>query len=339
VSASLANKLGYDYRVVQTNGFEKNQTVLEFLGNNNIVIERNRFKTLDVSYRSPHRHAYLPLHPEDVVVVSAWWDAHTASQLPLSKKFVYMIQDYEPIFYSNSDSQVMAEQTYHGDNFIPLCNTELLYQFFGDKGGYDYIKDNAAYFEPAVGKQLMRNPNDKPKRARRMFLYGRPSVARNLFYTAVEAINIAMANEALAKDKWEIFCAGQSDIPSIKLSTGHVIKNLGKMKLDAYYKFARDIDVTVSPMLAPHPNYPTLELASLGSMVVTTKYETKQNLDRYCKNILMAEPTAEDIAKQIVAAAAVDNKTRQNNLESANIGTNWAAALNEPLNKIARQLK
>lgn len=339
VSAGLANKLGYDYRVIQTSGFEKNQTVLKFLANNGIIIEKERFSTLDVSYRYPEKHAYLPLHKDDVVVVSAWWDAHTASQLPLSKKFIYMVQDYEPIFYSNSDSLVLAEQTYHTKKFIPLCNTELLYSFFSEKGGYEYIKENAFWFEPAVGKQALRSDKQKPRRTRKMFLYGRPAVTRNLFFSAVEAIDIAMQDDAFAHDKWEIFCAGQSDIPSVKLSSRHIIRNLGKMNLDDYYKFARTIDITVSPMLAPHPNYPTLELASLGSMVVTTKYETKQNLDRYCKNILLAEPTAEDIARYIVKAAQTSKETREKNLESANIGNSWTENLEEPLSKLADILR
>jgi hypothetical protein len=336
VSATLANELDYDYTVVQTSGFEKNTAVLDFLGKQGVTIDPVRFHTLDVSQRTPDYFAYLPLHADDVVVVSAWWDAYTASRLPLRKKFVYMVQDYEPIFYNLSDEGVFAESTYHTQNFLPVCNTQLLHKFF-TKRGYDYIRDNAVWFEPAVAPGKPGKPQDS--NVKKIFLYGRPSVSRNLFYNALLALDIAMQDERLQQHTWELYIAGESDIPSVKLHSGHVVKNLGKMDLDDYYRFARTIDVAVSPMLAPHPNYPTLELASLGASVVSTKYETKQDLSFYSKNILMAEPTSQDMAAKIIQAASMSPAERYKNLSSNNISDSWAKNLQEPVKKIAAKLK
>jgi GT2 family glycosyltransferase len=328
VSAALAKKLDYDYRVVQTSGFEKNATVLEFLADNGIDIPTDRFHTLDVSYRTPSRFAYLPMHPDDVAVVSAWWDAYTVSRLPLKKKFVYMIQDYEPIFYNNSDDMMFAESTYHTNNFIPLCNTELLYDFFNNDK-YPYIAKNATWFEPAVGK--VRKTKKKTSTIKKIFLYGRPNVHRNLFYSAIRAIDLAMQDERMKDVKWAIFSAGQNDLPNIKLKSGHTIKNLGKMDLADYYKFAESVDVAVSPMLAPHPNYPTLELASLGAGVVTTKYETKHNLSRYASNIILADPTIDSMADAIIKARFIKPSTSK-------IGTGWNKNLADPLATLAKIL-
>jgi hypothetical protein len=336
-SALLAIKLGYDYRVVQTSGFEKNTDfVLKFLADDGIVIPKERFSTIDVSFRDLGNFAYLPLHPEDIVYVSAWWDAYTASRLPLKKKFVYLIQDYEPIFYNNSDSSVLAHETYTSEKFIPFCNTKTLYEFFSQKG-YAYIEKNGVYFEPAVGKTRTKKLPVKEPATKKIFLYGRPEVHRNLFYSAVHAIEIALANPLLDTQKWEVFSAGQDSIPDIKLSTGHVIKNLGKMDLADYYAFAQTIDIAVSPMLAPHPNYPTLEFASLGSAVVSTKYENKVSLDAYSKNIFMAEPDAVSLADHILKATQLAISQRAENLKSDHIQKDWTKACEQPLKELIKK--
>lgn len=336
VSGKLAEKLGYNYRIVQTSGFEKNTKVLEFLAENGIVIDKEKYETINVSNRGPDKFAYLPIHPEDIVVVSAWWDAFNANRLPLKNKFVYMIQDYEPIFYNNSDEQVFAEQTYHTENFIPLCNTKLLYNFFANDS-YKYIKDSAICFEPAVGKEPISHPEIKRK-VKKLFLYGRPVVHRNLFYNAIRAIDKAMEDERMSKFTWKIYSAGQSNIPDIRLKSGHIITNLGKMNLKEYYKFASTIDVAVSPMLAPHPNYPTLELASLGAAVVSTKYETKYDLNFYSKNIIMSEPDSYSMAQAIIEAGTTPRYILNKNTKNNNICHDWSKSLDEPLDKVVSKL-
>jgi hypothetical protein len=335
VAASLAKKLDYDLRIAQTANYSKDNQVLKFLKSNGIDIAPSRFSTVNLSNRTPYNYAYLPLHEDDVVVVSAWWDAHVASKLPLSKKYLYLIQDYEPIFYNNGDAQQFAESTYHNDNFIPLCNTKLMKDFF-NAGKYKYIHENANYFEPAVGKENTANVKKNGKK--KMFLYGRPSVHRNMFFSALKAIDKAFSDERLNVQDWEIYCAGQGNVPNIRFQSGITIKNLGKMDLGDYYKFASSIDVTLSPMLAPHPNYPTLELASLGSMVVSTKYANKQDLGFYSPNIMMANPTIDSLADNIIKAALTKPNIREANFKKNNISTNWNAALNQPLNEIVKEL-
>lgn len=329
-SAALAQKLGYDYRVVQTSGFDKKTNVLEFLAGHGITIDEDKFSTIDVSHRNVGHYAYLPLHPEDVIVVSAWWDAYTASRLPLAKKFVYMLQDYEPIFYNNGDEQQFAEGTYHSEKFIPLCNTKLMYKYFSSNG-YEYIKDNASWFEPAfdLKPDLKKQTSD----TKTLFLYGRPGVERNMFYTAIQAIDAALQSKELFGSNWNVYCAGQSDIPNIKLKSGVTIKNLGKMDIEKYYDFAKSVDVAVSPMLAPHPNYPTLEFAALGSKVVTTSWQTKQDLSSYSSNILMAKPSVEAMTEKIIQAATNKSSSRANNIDD-----NWLAALEKPLTEIKKKL-
>jgi len=338
VSAALANKLGYDFRVAQTTGFSKNTDVLGFLASKGILVEEERFSTVDLSKRSISNYGYLPLHPDDILVVSAWWDAQIASQLPLKNKFIYLIQDFEPIFYNNSDEYVFADQTYYSNKFLPILNTEILYEFFKEND-YTYIAENAVWFEPAPAPNVPNQVVSKAKKTTKtIFLYGRPNVHRNLFYNAVLAIDRALQDKRMQKFDWEIFSAGSGNVPDVKLHSGHTIKNKGKMDVDDYYSFALSVDIAVSPMLAPHPNYPTLEIASLGATVVTTKWRTKQNLDRYSPNIFMADASVDSMAENIITAALQTPSITKSNLAKTNIGNNWTEALDDPISKLATKI-
>jgi hypothetical protein len=339
VAGHLADKLGHDLKIVQTTGFSKETAVLDFLAEDGIVIPESRFINLDASTRHPGKPFNLPLHPDDIVVVSAWWDAHVASLLPLQRKFLYLLQDYEPIFYNNSDSSVFATQTYLSEKFVPLCNTQLLYDFFS-QNGYGYIKENGTWFEPApVPKSAKPQPQKRNGGRRSMFIYGRPDVHRNLYYNALRAVNLAMKDERLEGTQWDLFSAGQADLCDVRLDSGHIIKNFGKLPMNEYYRFASNVDVALSPMLAPHPNYPTLELAFLGAMVVTTKYANKQDLSRYSQNILMAGATTESMAEKLVEAMLTCDEVRLDNLKHTTIGNDWGKALDEPLNRIIKRYR
>lgn len=332
----LANKLGYDLRVAQTTGFSDKTDVLQFLASKGVDINPERFSTINLSERNANNFSYLPLHPDDIIVTSAWWDAHIAAQLPLKNKFIYLIQDYEPIFYNNGDSSVLADQTYFTEKFIPVCNTEILYNFFVENG-YNYIAKNAFWFEPAPAPPV-EAAFEENHGSKKLFLYGRPNVDRNLFYTALQALDMAFSSGRI-KGKWELFAAGQGEIPNIKLSSGHIINNLGKMDIEEYYRFAANVDVAVSPMLAPHPNYPTLEFASLGAAVVSTKWKTKQNLSNYSNNIFMADATVASIADSIVTATSIDRETLDMNRALNTINSSWVEALDIPLNNVIKAMR
>lgn len=338
VAAKLANELDYDLRVVQTTSFSDKVDVINFLEKNDIHIPRERYSTINLSNRSIYDYGYLPLHPEDVIIASAWWDAQVASLLPLQNKFVYLIQDFEPIFYNNSDTYALADETYKSNLFWPITNTEILLQYF-KQNNYDYIAKNATFFEPAPSSNLIHEKKIKDKNTKRIFLYGRPQVDRNLFYTAIKAIDKAISSTQLSNHNLEIFSAGSTEVPNIKLSNGIKIINKGKMDLDDYYKFIQTVDVAISPMLAPHPNYPTLEFAHAGATVVTTRWETKQDLSFYSKNIFMCDPTIQDMSDKIIEAIKKPYSEVKKDAKKNNLNTDWNTALNKPIHELAEKIK
>lgn len=333
VAAKFAQAQNRKLRIVQTLKKGHSSNLIRFFASEGITVSSDDIQVISVADRAYNRYGYIGMHPDDLFIASAWWDAHILSQMPLGRKFIYLIQDFEPIFYNNSDMYVLAEETYKGDTFIPLCNTELMADFMKERM-YPAFKGNVHFFEPAVSRVStgVHEPKKKGEK-KQLFLYGRPSVHRNLFFTALNAIDYAFKAGFLRVDEWEVTMAGQDHLPNIKLSSGAVVRNQGKMKMEDYVNFSKSVDIALSPMMAPHPNYPTLEFASIGTQVVTTKYANKTDLTRYASTITMADIDVESIAGAI--------NTALNNLSttpSSSVESSWDKSLDKPVSSILKQL-
>lgn len=337
-AAQLQNK---PLRIVQTLKTGTASNLESFFKKEGISLAENRIDVTSVADRAYNVYGYLPMHPDDVYIASAWWDAYLINQLPLTQKFIYLIQDFEPIFYNNSDLYVLAESTYKFDSFVPLCNTKLMSDFVTERSYNQIFKSKQTlWFEPAVSR--INSGVVKQKKSgekKRLFLYGRPDVHRNLFFTAINAIDFSLKASFILNDEWELFMAGQDSIPDIKLSSGAVIKNLGKMNMEDYINFSKTVDLAVSPMMAPHPNYPTLEFASIGTVVVTTKYANKTDLSNYSKNIVMTDIDAESMAGGIKKAVSLIGEQSKQNIKTNSIGEDWSKALDGPLSNALSRLQ
>ncbi len=327
-------------KVIQTIKTGKGGDLSAFFKREGLTISNEDISVISVADRRYNFYGYLSIHADDIHIASAWWDAHLLSQLPLPRKFIYLVQDFEPIFYNNSDLYVLAENTYKQDSFVPLCNTELMADFMKERSYCGALKQGAQWFEPAVSRVKSGIVKEsQASKKRRLFLYGRPDVHRNLFFTALESIDYAFKAEFLEKDSWECFMAGQDNLPDIQLpSGGPKIINKGKMDMEEYIAFSKTIDLALSPMMAPHPNYPTLEFASTGSAVVTTRYANKQSLDHYSKNIIMCDITVESMAGAIKEAASMNYELRMRNMKSNSLNSDWKLSLNKPLRAVLKAL-
>lgn len=336
IVAALASKIsGKKLRIIETlvHGNGKPSDLTKFLDSSDIGWAGEDVILESLAGRNYNHYGYLDIHPEDVYIASAWWDAYSLQKLPLQNKFIYLIQDFEPIFYNNSDRYALSEATYRSNQFIALCNTKLMYDFMKSHNYKSIV--SGEWFEPAVSRKSKIKRTERRKTAKRkLFLYGRPGVERNLYITALNALDFAFSNNYLDSADWEVVMAGQDNLPDIQLSTGMKIKNLGKMNLSEYFKLLSTIDIAVSPMMAPHPNYPTLEFASTGAVVVTTRYDIKQDLSNYSKNIILTDISAEAMALGIKKASEMPLEKIKENLEQTNIESDWPEALNKPVREV-----
>lgn len=303
LGALLAKRLDRPLRLVATGGLSLGTAdqLLQVLAEAGVELRSTDVSVID-NRTSMGMRPVLPLHPDDVVVVSDWTDARLAGGLQRGRPFVYLIQDFEPNFYGAGDRYVLAEATYRSGGHVKVFNTSVLREFFMERG-YPGAVDGLV-FEPAVGTRPQQGAAEgvsTGRQGRKLFLYGRPQVERNFFYVALAAIDRAVTAEHAAEG-WSFWTGGDATLPDLSLRSGAVLRSLGKLPLAEYHAFASSVEVAVTPMLAPHPNYPTLEFAARGSRVVTTSFATKTDLTRYSPAITCCEPTIEGLAGAIATA-------------------------------------
>ncbi len=246
----------------------------------------------------------LPAHPGDRFLATAWWSAHAASRLIRAHgydhhRFHYLIQDYEPMFYAWGPEHADATASY-ALPFEPIFNSTPLRDFFAAQG-HAFATPDALVFHPAV--ELARYASaPRPPRGgpRRLALYGRPEVARNMFPTAIEALSQFLDDRAIRPGEIELLSVGLRHDP-VALGRGHVLHSLGKLPLQDYPEWLRSADIGLSLMLSPHPSHPPIEMAAAGLRVVTNRFATK-DLGRLTPAILSVAPTAEAVAAALCAA-------------------------------------
>lgn len=251
--------------------------------------------------------ATLKVSEGDYFVSTAWWTAYNTFKAlewqhstfgVMDRKSIYFIQDYEPGFYAWSSRFALADSTYaHPDKTIPVFNTELLKDFFVNNN-YDFSE--YYFFEPRINPVLSaaRENAKALVKERKILVYGRPGVERNLFNIVV----LALQEWAKGYDRagqWSVVSAGESHA-DIQLTEGVKMTSLGKLTLDQYIHQLSTSSVGLSLMLSPHPSYPPLEMASFGVKVVSNTYANKRLSDR-SKNIVEPENfTPESIAQQLI---------------------------------------
>lgn len=276
-------------------------------------LSRLHYEIRPVYDRNQAAHS-LSVSENDFFLATAWWTCYSARAMSKFRPFLYLVQDYEPCFYPWGEEFVGAENTYKMD-FVPIFNSASLRDFFQLKHLLaPEVQARAMMFEPAINPNLFgpreaRIPHPSGKRI--VFLYGRPSVARNLFSLACQALALSIEKGAFPSGEWSFFSAGEPHEP-VNLGKGCVLNSLGKLSLSEYSQLLKSTDVGLSLMVSPHPSYPPLEIASRGALCVTNRYENK-DLSVLHENIISCNPDDHSIAEGLVSAYV---RATQSNQES-----------------------
>ncbi|CAO3383406.1 rhamnosyltransferase WsaF family glycosyltransferase [Azospirillum argentinense] len=251
----------------------------------------------------------LPIGINDVFMATAWWTAQMAKYAVAKtnhRRFVYLIQDYEPILHPASTQSALAEETYALDH-IPVINTSLLKEFLAERkiGRHadPAFSERAIAFEPAVD-QTRFHAVETVGRRRTLLFYARPTNGlRNLFEMGVAALQKAIHDGVFDPAEWDFVGMGEAFAP-VPLAAGAWLKPAPWLDFDGYARQMRESDILLSLMLSPHPSYPPIEMALCGKPVVTTVFANK-TVDRLAElspNIIGAEATIEGIAGGLAEA-------------------------------------
>jgi hypothetical protein len=268
-------------------------------------------------------------------MASAWWNVQMIKRvLPLmrSKKFLYVIQEFEPGLYPWSTRYALAQETY-GLEYFGLLNEALIVDYMqhnliGRFADPSFATSQCAVFEPAIDRSQFRS-SEKQERRKRLLFYARPeSAARNLFELGLFCLNYAVNTGVFDGDDWEFYFVGEK-LPDAQLNPHISIKSLPWMGYGEYAPFVADSDIALSLMLSPHTSYLPLEIAAGGGQAVTSVFanKTREKLESLSRNIIGVDPTFEDVVSGL--KEAVRRVRHEPRTPAINLPSDWNSALSD----------
>ncbi len=283
---------------------------------------------------------------KDIFFGTAWWTTHLirhALHRMKARKFIYMIQDFEPGLYPWSSLYALALETY-GMNFDAVINESLLKEYLvansiGRFADPDFV-NCCLLFEPAIDRTKFYPSLVAPiSRRKRLLLYARPIGApRNLYELSIVALKRAVSAGAFPPDEWDLKFIGEQ-LPPAQLGNGVVVNPIDWLDYESYADLLRSSDVGISLMLSPHTGFPTLEMASCGMIAVTNTYSVKTagRLRSFSKNIIPVAPSLDSIVEGLMDAYVRASDTEARIADSAvGLPDNWDKALNPLVPKLRK---
>jgi hypothetical protein len=253
------------------------------------------------------RDAPLELNPDDSLIATTWWTAHIAGQMLRSlarRRFLYLIQEYEPYTFPMGSLAAMAKATYELPH-VALFSTELLRDFFAARRygvfavGREEGERDSVSFQNAITDVSPPPTAEMARRDRRRLLfYARPEqhAARNMFELGALALAQAIIDGVFGPD-WSFHGIGAvQETDDIRLGSANLEMVTRRAQSD-YAEFLGGFDVGLALMFTPHPSLVPLEMASAGLVTVTNTFETKtaEALEAISGNLLAAEPSLDGI--------------------------------------------
>ncbi len=290
--------------------------------------------------------APLPINPADLLIATHWTVAHIAHAAAAElgeKRFVYLIQEYEPFIFPMGSAAALAAESYRFPHRA-VFSTELLREYFarhrigvfagGEEEGLreSLVLDNAITpVGPVAAEDLRR---DGP---RRLLFYARPEehAQRNLFEIGTMAIDRAVAGGALAG--WQLVGVGSVEpgtSPLFLPESSARVEMIPRRSQAEYSELLRSCDVGLALMYTPHPSLVPIEMAAAGMATVTNTFENKDAvaLAAISSNLIAAEPTVGG-----VAAALIDAERQAADFEARAAGSrldwpsSWEQSLDDAL--------
>lgn len=340
--AKKFSEIGYSVRILLTDQKEIIESDLEKVRNHDVNLRD--FLTNAEFMTCYSSEQIIPISREDIFVATSWWTAHIAHEAVLKtkySKFIYLAQDYEPVFYEHGAHRVLAEQSYRFDYF-PFYSTDILQRYFIESGILDK-KNVGIYFKnPVLNFDLNKNIDLYKNRGKKKLLfYARPQPhnARNLYPIGCLAIDKAREMGYFHDDEWEVIAIG-GDIGVQLLPSGIKINHIGKFDMQKYRSLLPQHDMGLALMDSPHPSLLPIEMASAGLLVVTNTYGIKDQryFSSISKNIMALPPDYESLAHGLIESSKnVDDIAKRIEGSKVNWPHEWDEAL--PLSTIEKAIE
>ncbi|MDO8444890.1 MAG: hypothetical protein Q7T53_02095 [Deltaproteobacteria bacterium] len=327
-------KEGYNVRVIIIDecGFEPLQWRSEIKKYEGL---ENFFDFVEVIYAGD-REETIECSGKDVFLSTSWWSSYVANdaikQLN-SEKFIYLSQEYEPIFYEMGTIHLLADSSYDLP-YYAIFSTELVRDYHR-RNKIGLFKDTksgeecSVSFQNAILKFDVSEKDIKERKTKKLLFYARPEphAARNLFEAGMIALSNAIRDGHFDDDEWEFYGIGTVNAAQkIHLCNDVELKLLPKVSLNEYKELLPGFDLGLSLMYSPHPSLVPTEMCAAGMIVVTNTYanKTADVLREISTNFVPAEPTLEGIEKALaIAAKKVNDHESRVNGSKVNWSQSW----------------
>ncbi|MBI5827031.1 MAG: hypothetical protein HZB22_04820 [Deltaproteobacteria bacterium] len=296
------------------------------------------FDYVEVVY-AHDRDESIECNEDDVFLATSWWSAYVANaalERLRAKRFLYLTQDYEPIFYNMGPLYVLSRSSYD----LPHCaiiSTGILKEHYLQNGigvfkaGADEGERRSVFFENAILKFDVDAGAMRARKKKRFLFYARPEAhaARNLFEIGMFALSLAVERGYFDLDNWEFYGIGTiGGAQNIAISDGVDLKLISKVSLNEYRELLPCFDAGMSLMLSPHPSLVPIEMCAAGMVVVTNTFanKTPERMKSISSNFAAAEPNVDAIALSLKEAAS-----RADDFDARIKGTkvNWSQSWDE----------
>jgi hypothetical protein len=259
----------------------------------------------------------LEVSTRDRYVATTFWTAHVAHDAARRTgrpRFLYLIQEYEPMTFVMGSWAAVARSTYDLPH-VALFSTDLLRDFFAARSygvfaaGASEGEADSAWFRNAITPvQPPAEAELAARSSRRLLFYARPEphAARNMFELGLMALARAVEEGAIGPE-WELSGIGSvGGGDRISIGPGRDLELLPRRDQAGYAELLREHDAGLALMLTPHPSLVPIEMAAAGMTAVTNSFETKtaEALARISPNLVAAEPSLDGIATGLAEAAA-----------------------------------
>jgi hypothetical protein len=282
----------------------------------------------------------LEVSRDDAFIASTWWTAHIANRALDGRRFLYLIQEYEPFTFPMGSFAALADESYRFPH-TALFSSELLRDFFRRRSLGVYTGGTAAGDRASASFQNAITPvtpaaDLASRRPRRLLFYARPEphAARNMFEFGVLALGRALERGAFASG-WELDGIGTvRSARRIDLGGGVYLRLLPRAAQDDYAAVLREHDLGLALMYTPHPSLVPIEMASAGMLTVTNTFENKtaDAMAAIAGNLVAAAPGIDAVAAALCdAATAVEDVDRRMRGSRVAWSRDWDGSLSDDL--------
>ena len=260
---------------------------------------------------------------DDIWMVTHWTTAHpaqvaAAAGVLRAQQVVYLVQDFEAGFHAWSTDYQVARGTY-GAGFALLVNSAPLARYLAARTGVEVPPEQV--FAPSLDLDRLRAVSRRRREVGgRIFFYGRPSKPRNMYRLGVAALERAMLELGTRAVEVQVISAGEAH-GDRELAPGVVMKSLGTLAWDDYYRQLEVTDVMVSLQASPHPSHPPLEAAVSGAVAIVNDFEgTRAGMHPRVRAVAADPETLGHAIAQAVLDSWARTPARYRPIDEANLG-------------------